>query len=90
MLTGKPNVHGSIFQFEGQATVFYPRQGSLLPLPLSRAAAGRGWRRAAPEAGVLGVLPGLIGACEALEDDQADSRQQASPDRHALLLLQHA
>ena len=43
VLTGKPNVYGSIFRFEGQASVFATEEGTVLPLPLSRAAtAGSG------------------------------------------------
>jgi adenylyltransferase/sulfurtransferase len=66
VLMGKPNVHGSIFQFEGQATVFYPGQGPcyrcLYPEPPPAEMAP-----SCAEAGVLGVLPGLIGTIEALE-----------------------
>ncbi|HEY7559283.1 MAG TPA: molybdopterin-synthase adenylyltransferase MoeB [Candidatus Binatia bacterium] len=66
VLAGKPNVHGSIFQFEGQATVFYPGQGPcyrcLYPEPPPAEMAP-----SCAEAGVLGVLPGLIGTIEALE-----------------------
>jgi sulfur-carrier protein adenylyltransferase/sulfurtransferase len=66
VLTGKPNVHGSIFQFEGQATVFYPGNGPcyrcLYPEPPPAEMAP-----SCAEAGVLGVLPGLIGVIEALE-----------------------
>ena len=66
VLTGKPNVHGSIFQFEGQATVFYPGHGPcyrcLYPEPPPAEMAP-----SCAEAGVLGVLPGLIGVIEALE-----------------------
>ena len=50
-LAGKTNVHGSIFQFEGMATVFAPEPGAVLPLPVSDTAATgprpllkRGWR----------------------------------------------
>lgn len=61
-----PVVHGSIFRFEGQASVFDPYQGPcyrcLFPDPpppeLSPSCA---------EAGVLGVLPGIIGSIEAME-----------------------
>ena len=66
VLAGKPNVHGSIFQFEGQATVFYPGKGPCYrclypePPPVEMAPS-------CAEAGVLGVLPGLIGVIEALE-----------------------
>jgi adenylyltransferase/sulfurtransferase len=66
VLMKKPNVHGSIFQFEGQATVFYPGKGPcyrcLYPEPPPAEMAP-----SCAEAGVLGVLPGLIGVIEALE-----------------------
>jgi adenylyltransferase/sulfurtransferase len=66
VLMGKPNVHGSIFQFEGQATVFYPGKGPcyrcLYPEPPPAEMAP-----SCAEAGVLGVLPGLIGTIEGLE-----------------------
>jgi adenylyltransferase/sulfurtransferase len=66
VLAGKPNVHGSIFQFDGQATVFYPGKGPcyrcLYPEPPPAEMAP-----SCAEAGVLGVLPGLIGTIEALE-----------------------
>jgi len=66
VLTGTPNVHGSIFQFEGQATVFYPGKGPcyrcLYPEPPPAEMAP-----SCAEAGVLSVLPGLIGVIEALE-----------------------
>ena len=66
ILTKTPNVHGSIFQFDGQATVFYPGKApcyrclypELPPADMAPSCA---------EAGVLGVLPGLIGTIEALE-----------------------
>ncbi len=62
----KPNVHGSIFQFEGQTTVFDPRSGPcyrcLFPEPPPPGAAP-----SCQEAGVLGVLPGLIGSVQAVE-----------------------
>ena len=45
-----PVVHGSIFRFEGQVTVFKPGDGPVLPLPLPAAAAARSSRRAAPRA----------------------------------------
>ncbi|MBI4519028.1 MAG: molybdopterin-synthase adenylyltransferase MoeB [Deltaproteobacteria bacterium] len=66
VMTGKPNVHGSIFQFEGQASVFYPHKGPcyrcLFPEPPPPGAAP-----SCQEAGVLGVLPGLVGCVQALE-----------------------
>ena len=62
----KPNVHGSIFQFEGQTTVFDPNQGPcyrcLFPEPPPPGAAP-----SCQEAGVLGMLPGLIGSIQAVE-----------------------
>jgi adenylyltransferase/sulfurtransferase len=66
VMLGKPNVHGSIFQFEGQASVFYPGRGPcyrcLFPEPPPPGAAP-----SCQEAGVLGVLPGLVGCVQALE-----------------------
>jgi len=66
VMAKKPNVHGSIFQFEGQATVFYPGKGPcyrcLFPEPPPPGAAP-----SCQEAGVLGVLPGLVGCVQALE-----------------------
>jgi adenylyltransferase/sulfurtransferase len=63
---GKPNIHGSIFQFEGQATVFWPGHGPcyrcLFPEPPPPGAAP-----SCQEAGVLGVLPGLVGCVQAVE-----------------------
>jgi molybdopterin/thiamine biosynthesis adenylyltransferase/rhodanese-related sulfurtransferase len=61
-----PVVHGSIFRFEGQATVFYPYEGPcyrcLVPEPPPAEMAP-----SCAEAGVLGVLPGIIGSIEAVE-----------------------
>ena len=66
VMLGKPNVHGSIFQFEGMAAVFAPGRGPcyrcLFPEPPPPGAAP-----SCAEAGVLGVLPGLIGCVQALE-----------------------
>jgi molybdopterin/thiamine biosynthesis adenylyltransferase len=66
VLTGKANVHGSIFRFEGQATVFQPGNGPcyrcLYPDPPPP-----GMVPSCQEAGVLGVLPGLIGTVQAVE-----------------------
>jgi sulfur-carrier protein adenylyltransferase/sulfurtransferase len=66
VLLGKPLVHGSVFRFEGQVTTILPGQGPcyrcLYPMPppaeLSPSCA---------EAGVLGVLPGVIGLLQATE-----------------------
>lgn len=66
VLMNKPNVHGSIFRFEGQATFFKPHDGPcyrcLYPEPTPPDMAP-----SCAEAGVLGVLPGLIGTIQALE-----------------------
>ncbi len=64
--TGTPVVHGSIFRFEGQVTVFTPHDGPcyrcFLPVPPPPELAP-----SCAEAGVLGVLPGIIGSIQALE-----------------------
>jgi molybdopterin/thiamine biosynthesis adenylyltransferase/rhodanese-related sulfurtransferase len=61
-----PVVHGSIFRFEGQATVFKPYEGPcyrcLFPEPPPPELAP-----SCAEAGVLGVLPGIIGSMQAME-----------------------
>ena len=66
VLLGKPNVYGSIFRFEGQASVFYAREGPcyrcLYPEPPPP-----GLVPSCAEGGVLGVLPGIIGCIQALE-----------------------
>ena len=50
VLLGKPNAYGSIFRFEGQASVFGDEGRPVLSLPLSGAATARDWCRAAPKA----------------------------------------
>src|SRR5205085_10208596 len=61
-----PVVHGSIFRFEGQVTVFHPYVGPcyrcMIPEPPPAELAP-----SCAEAGVLGVLPGIIGSIQALE-----------------------
>ncbi|MHB1559504.1 MAG: molybdopterin-synthase adenylyltransferase MoeB [Isosphaeraceae bacterium] len=66
VLLGKPNVYGSIFRFDGQATVFYPPHGPcyrcLYPEPPPPDLVPN-----CAEGGVLGILPGLIGVVQATE-----------------------
>jgi molybdopterin/thiamine biosynthesis adenylyltransferase/rhodanese-related sulfurtransferase len=66
VMTKKPNVHGSIYRFEGQVTTFVPYQGPcyrcLYPQPPPADMAP-----SCAEAGVLGVLPGLVGLFQANE-----------------------
>jgi sulfur-carrier protein adenylyltransferase/sulfurtransferase len=63
----KPLVDGAIFQFEGNATVFHPAQGGPCYRCLYPEPPPPGMAPSCAEAGVLGVLPGLIGSIEALE-----------------------
>jgi len=67
VFAGKPLVDGAIFQFEGNATVFYPRRGGPCYRCLYPEPPPPGMAPSCAEAGVLGVLPGLIGSIEALE-----------------------
>jgi len=66
VLTGKPNVYGSIFRFEGQASVFWAEKGAcyrcLYPEPPPP-----GLVPSCAEGGVLGVLPGIVGTIQANE-----------------------
>src|SRR5436853_3453674 len=66
VLTGKPNVYGSIFRFEGQASVFATKDGPcyrcLYPEPPPP-----GLVPSRAEGGVLGILPGLVGVIQATE-----------------------
>ncbi len=66
VLAGKPNAYGSIFRFEGQASVFATQQGPcyrcLYPEPPPP-----GLVPSCAEGGVLGVLPGVIGVIQATE-----------------------
>ena len=63
---GIPVVHGSIFRFEGQVTVFDPRQGPTYRDMLPEAPPPE-LAPSCAEAGVLGVLPGIVGSIQALE-----------------------
>ncbi len=66
VLTGKPDVFGSIYRFDGQASVFYAKEGPcyrcLFPEPPPP-----GLVPSCAEGGVLGVLPGTIGTIQATE-----------------------
>lgn len=67
VLTGKPNVYGSIFRFEGQVSVFAPHLGGpcyrcLFPEPPEP-----GMVPSCAEGGVIGVLPGIVGSLQANE-----------------------
>ncbi len=66
VLTGKPDVYGAIYRFEGQASVFDARQGPcyrcLFPEPPPP-----GLVPSCADAGVLGILPGTIGTIQATE-----------------------
>lgn len=66
VLLNKPNVYGSVFRFEGQVSLFVPGQGPcyrcLYPEPTPSELAP-----SCAEAGVLGILPGIIGLLQATE-----------------------
>ena len=66
VLTGKPNVYGSIFRFEGQVSIFAMKDGPcyrcLYPEPPPP-----GLVPSCAEGGVLGILPGLVGVMQATE-----------------------
>jgi sulfur-carrier protein adenylyltransferase/sulfurtransferase len=66
VLLGKPNVYGSIFRFEGQLSIFYAKEGPcyrcLFPEPPPP-----GLVPSCAEGGVLGILPGTVGAMQATE-----------------------
>jgi adenylyltransferase/sulfurtransferase len=66
VLAGKPNIYGSVYRFEGQASVFYPPEGPcyrcLFPTPPPPGSTPN-----CAEGGVLGVLPGQLGLIQATE-----------------------
>ncbi|MEP7226051.1 MAG: molybdopterin-synthase adenylyltransferase MoeB [Gemmatimonadales bacterium] len=66
VLLGKPNVYGSIFRFEGQASLFYAAKGPCYRCLYSEPPPP-GLVPSCAEGGVLGVLPGIIGSIQALE-----------------------
>ncbi len=67
VLLGKPNVYGSIFRFEGQASVFYPKAGGPCYRCLYPEPPPPGLVPSCAEGGVLGILPGVIGVIQATE-----------------------
>ena len=67
VLLKKPNVYGSIFRFEGQASVFAPEQGGPCYRCLYPEPPPPGMVPSCAEGGVLGVLPGIIGCIQATE-----------------------
>jgi len=66
VLAGRPNVYGSIFRFEGQASVFATADGPCYRC-LFREPPPPGLVPSCAEGGVLGVLPGLVGTIQATE-----------------------
>jgi len=66
VMLGKPNVYSSVLQFEGQASVFWSKKGPcyrcLFPVPPEE-----GTIPSCSEAGVFGVLPGVMGSIQATE-----------------------
>ena len=85
VLLGKPNVYGSIFRFDGQATVFFPPHGPcyrcLYPEPPPPDLVPN-----CAEGGVLGILPGLIGVVQATETVKLILGTGKPLDRPALAL----
>ena len=82
LILKKPVVNASIFQFEGQVTVFKPFEGPcyrcLYPEPPPP-----GMAPSCNEAGVLGVLPGVIGVLAGDRGGQADPRHRQAAHRAA-------
>ncbi len=66
VLLGKPNVYGSIFRFEGQASVFWAEKGPCYRC-LYAEPPPPGLVPSCAEGGVLGVLPGIVGSIQATE-----------------------
>jgi len=64
---GIPNVYGSVWRFEGQVSVFAPHLGGPCYRCLNPHAPAAGSVPSCAEAGVLGVMPGLVGTLQALE-----------------------
>jgi molybdopterin/thiamine biosynthesis adenylyltransferase/rhodanese-related sulfurtransferase len=67
VLLGKPNIYGSIFRFEGQASVFFPKGGGPCYRCLYPDPPPPGLVPSCAEGGVLGILPGIVGLIQAAE-----------------------
>ncbi|HEY1582306.1 MAG TPA: molybdopterin-synthase adenylyltransferase MoeB [Chthoniobacterales bacterium] len=67
VFAGKPNVYGSIFRFDGQMTIFAPHLGGPCYRCLFPEPPPPGEVPSCAEAGVLGVLPGIVGMLQATE-----------------------
>jgi adenylyltransferase/sulfurtransferase len=67
VLLGKPNVYGSIFRFDGQASVFFPKAGGPCYRCLYPEPPPPGLVPSCAEGGVLGILPGIVGLIQATE-----------------------
>src|SRR5712672_4665268 len=67
VLLKKPNIYGSIFRFEGQASVFAPSLGGPCYRCLYPEPPPPGMVPSCAEGGVLGVLPGIVGTIQATE-----------------------
>jgi molybdopterin/thiamine biosynthesis adenylyltransferase len=67
VLTGRPQVHGSIFRFDGQITVFQPGSGGPCYRCLYPTPPPPGSVPSCAQAGVIGVLPGFLGSLMAME-----------------------
>jgi adenylyltransferase/sulfurtransferase len=67
VMLGKPNVYGSIFRFEGQASVFYTKVGGPCYRCLYPEPPPPGMVPSCAEGGVLGILPGIVGLMQATE-----------------------
>ncbi len=67
VMLGKPNVYGSIYGFEGQCTVFHPAAGGPCYRCLYPEPPPPGLVPSCSDAGVLGIVPGVIGTIQATE-----------------------
>ncbi|HEY8347162.1 MAG TPA: molybdopterin-synthase adenylyltransferase MoeB [Symbiobacteriaceae bacterium] len=67
VMTGRPHVHGAVFRWDGQVTVFDPRNGGPCYRCLHPTPPPPGAVPSCAEAGVIGVLPGMMGSLMAME-----------------------